>query len=108
MTFQETENAIRELANFHKLVLNKKVTDRMEEMEKDDLSHFLIYSALGVSIKEGKNIDLYQNKGRFLYRHAGSFLEKAVKLCFTKKNPSAKSLKIKNSIGLRPKTFGNG
>tara|TARA_B100000963_G_scaffold237712_1_gene207848 strand:+ start:1435 stop:1965 length:531 start_codon:yes stop_codon:yes gene_type:complete len=74
-------------------------------MSKDDLSHFLIYSALGVSIQEGKNIDLYQNKGRFLYRHAGSFLEKAVKLCFTKKNPSAKSVKIKNSIGLRPKTF---
>ena len=54
MTFQETENAIRELANYHKLVLNKKVTDRMEEMEKDDLSHFLIYSALGVSIRRQK------------------------------------------------------
>ena len=105
MNYQEIEYAIRQLANDHKEVLNKKVTDRIEEMRKDDLSHFLIYSALGVSIQEGKNIDLYQNKGRFLYRHAGSFLEKAVKLCFTKKNPSAKSVKIKNSIGLRPKTF---
>ena len=74
-------------------------------MKKDDLSHFLIYSALGVSIQEGKNIDLYQNKGRFLYKHAGSFLEKAVKLCFTKNNPFAKLVKIKKSIGLRPKTF---
>ena len=65
MNYQETEYAIRQLANDHKVVLNKKVTDRMEEMEKDDLSHFLIYSALGVSIKEGKNIDLYQNNDRF-------------------------------------------
>ena len=105
MTVQETENAIRQLAMNHKEILNKKVTDRIEEMKKDDQSHFLIYAALGVSIKEGKSIDLYQNKGRFLYRHAGSFLEKAVKLCFTTRNPSAKSVKIKNLIGSRPKTF---
>ncbi|HET1342480.1 TPA: ApaLI family restriction endonuclease, partial [Streptococcus pneumoniae] len=25
--------------------------------------------------EEGENIDLYQNKGRFLYKYAGSFLE---------------------------------
>ena len=32
---------------------------------------------LGISFEEGENIDLYQNKGRFLYKYAGSFLEEA-------------------------------
>jgi type II restriction enzyme len=57
--------------------------ERAIEMESDDCSHFLIYQVLGVSLKEGQLIDLYQNKGRFLYKYAGgSFLEEVTKLCF--------------------------
>jgi hypothetical protein len=51
-------------------------------MEEVDQSHFLIYCALGVTAKEGRMIDIYQNIGRFLYKYAGSFLEEGKKLCF--------------------------
>lgn len=44
-------------------------------MATDDLSHHLIYRVLGVSAIEGQQIDLYQNKGRFLYKYAGLFLD---------------------------------
>ncbi len=46
-------------------------------MQSDNNSHYLIYRVLGISNKEGKLIDLYQNKGRFLYKYAGAFLEDA-------------------------------
>ncbi|TVX25362.1 ApaLI family restriction endonuclease, partial [Streptococcus pneumoniae] len=40
---------------------------------------------LGISFEVGENIDLYQNKGRFLYKYAGSFLEEAAVLSFNEK-----------------------
>ena len=47
-----------------------------------------------------------QNKGRFLYKYAGSFLEEAAILCFEKKFPEAqRKVKIPNKLGVRPKTF---
>ena len=75
-------------------------------MAEDDRSHYLIYRVLGISIEEGNAIDVYQNKGRFLYRYAGSFLEHATKICFETKYPNAEPLRIPNTIGQRPKTFG--
>ncbi len=77
----------------------------MEEMKEDDKSHYLIYQVLGITDKEGYLIDLYQNKGRFLYKYAGSFLEEATKLCFLHKFPKSGAVKILNTIGQRPKTF---
>jgi ApaLI-like restriction endonuclease len=74
-------------------------------MESDDLSHTLIYQVLGVTLEEGKLIDLYQNKGRFLYKYAGTFLEEATKLCFQEKYPNVDSKRIDNTKGKRPKTF---
>jgi hypothetical protein len=74
-------------------------------MKKDDMSHLLIYQVLGVTDEEGKLIDIYQNKGRFLYRYAGSFLEDVAKLCFQETYPEARSLRIENKHGNRPKTF---
>ncbi|OGO91620.1 MAG: hypothetical protein A3F10_07245 [Coxiella sp. RIFCSPHIGHO2_12_FULL_42_15] len=75
-------------------------------MESDDNSHYLIYRVLGISLKEGKMIDEYQNKGRFLYKYAGSFLEEASILCFESAFPEAKKkVRIPNTIGMRPKTF---
>lgn len=50
-------------------------------------------------------IDVYQNKGRFLYKYAGSFLEEATKLCFREAFPDSGSLRIPNTRGQRPKTF---
>ena len=74
-------------------------------MQADDVSHYLIYRVLGISVHEGQQIDLYQNKGRFLYKYAGSFLEEATKLCFKYASPDSGSLKIPNTMGVRPKTF---
>jgi ApaLI-like restriction endonuclease len=78
---------------------------RVQDMEADDTSHYLIYRVLGISDNEGKQIDVYQNKGRFLYKYAGSFLEAATRLCFKVAFPDAASLKIPNTQGSRPKTF---
>lgn len=96
---------IKELANKYRNNLKNKLENRIEEMENDDNSHYLIYKVLGISKKEGKLIDIYQNKGRFLYKYAGSFLEEATFLCFKTKFHSAKKEKIENIISKKPKTF---
>jgi hypothetical protein len=99
------ETAVRELAARFAADL-KRVTDvRVLEMVDDDTSHFLLYRVLGVSDEEGRLIDVYQNKGRFLYKYAGAFLEGAAKLCFTSRFPEAAALRIPNTLGSRPKTF---
>jgi hypothetical protein len=85
--------------------LSGQIKQRVLEMQKDDHSHFLIYRVLGISTREGELIDIYQNKGRFLYKYAGSFLEEATKLCFKHKFPDSGNKKIPNTIGQRPKTF---
>jgi len=99
------EKQIRDIAKNYADELQTKVQNRVAEMKSDDKSHYLIYRVLGVTIEEGELIDVYQNKGRFLYRHAGSFLEHATKTCFETKYPDAKSIRIPNTIGRRPKTF---
>ncbi|MDE2747841.1 MAG: ApaLI family restriction endonuclease [Chloroflexota bacterium] len=100
------EEQIRDIARNYSNALQTKVQDRVAEMESDDKSHYLIYRVLGITIEEGDLIDVYQNKGRFLYRYAGSFLEHATKACFETEYPDAKSLRIPNTIDQRPKTFG--
>lgn len=96
---------IKTLANKYSLELKKQVDIRMDEMKDDDKSHYLVYRVLGVTDKEGELIDLYQNKGRFLYKYAGSFLEEAAIICFKNKYPAAKKVKIDNTLGSRPKKF---
>ena len=85
--------------------LKAKVDARVADMKADDTSHYLIYKVLGITDQEGELIDVYQNKGRFLYKYAGSFLEEAVKLCFKEKFPASSSRRIPNTEGSRPKTF---
>ena len=60
---------------------------------------------LGVTNEEGNLIDLYQNKGRFLYKYAGAFLEEAACMCIKHKFPDAAKVRIPNTLGVRPKTF---
>lgn len=100
------EYEIRRLAAGYAEDLDIKVQKRVLEMEQDDRSHYLIYRVLGISIEEGNAIDVYQNKGRFLYRCADSFLEHATKICIEAKYPNAVPLRIPNTLGERPKTFG--
>ncbi len=97
---------IRALADRYAAELKRNMDARVAEMEHDDRSHVLIYQVLGVSASEGKLIDVYQNKGRFLYKYAGSFLEEAAKLCFKAKFPDSGSVRVPNTRGSRPKLFG--
>ncbi|MDR1448572.1 MAG: ApaLI family restriction endonuclease [Candidatus Ancillula sp.] len=97
---------INELANKYASNLKTAIDNRSEEMKSDDNSHYLIYQVLGISDNEGRLIDEYQNKGRFLYKYAGSFLEEAAILCFEDKYSNAKrKIRIPNTQGVRPKTF---
>lgn len=80
--------------------------DRVTEMKKDDNSHYLIYRVLDVEFKESQLIDVYQNKGRFLYKYAGSFLEETTILCFEYASKNARrKIRIPNKTGAKPKTF---
>ena len=96
---------ITELAEEYRLRLAIAIQGRVQEMENDDNSHYLVYRVLGIDFDEGQAIDLYQNKGRFLYKYAGSFLEEATKLCFLESHPGSGSLRIPNTLGTRPRTF---
>lgn len=97
---------INALASKYSQTLKTAMDTRITEMEADDNSHYLLYRVLGVTDAEGKLVDEYQNKGRFLYKYAGSFLEKAAILCFEEKFPKAKrKLRIPNKLGSRPTTF---
>ena len=78
---KEIEETIRLLRKYSDR-LKSAIEGRLEEMKGDDRSHCLIYQVLGVGDREGRLVDEYQNKGRFLYKYAGSFLEEAAKLCF--------------------------
>lgn len=100
------KNKIIELADNYSKNLKKKIDERIVEMEEDDNSHYLIYRVLGITSKEGNLIDVYQNKGRFLYKYAGSFLEEATILCFEEKFDCAqRKVRIPNKLGSKPKTF---
>jgi len=100
-----TRENIRQLADKYADRLTTAIDGRVAEMQGDDVSHYLIYRVLGISEREGDLIDVYQNKGRFLYKYAGSFLEEATKLCFKEAFPDSGSLRITNTRGQRPKTF---
>lgn len=103
---QAAYQRIRELADTYSADLRRQVDLRVEEMKNDDTSHYLIYQVLGVADEEGRMIDLYQNKGRFLYKYAGSFLEQATIICMKEKYADAQEkVRIPNPLGLRPKTF---
>lgn len=101
----EVYKAIYALADKYATDLKKQVDTRIEEMKADDNSHFLLYRVLGVSDEEGNLIDLYQNKGRFLYKYAGAFLEEATIYCMKRKYPYSAKIKIPNTLGNRPKNL---
>lgn len=98
-------NAIKTLADKYASDLKHQVDLRIEEMKEDDTSHYLLYRVLGVTNEEGNLIDLYQNKGRFLYKYAGAFLEEAAVICIKHRYPDSAKSKIPNTLGSKPKTF---
>lgn len=96
---------IRSLSDRYADRLKIAIDRRIAEMQSDDVSHHLIYRVLGIGEAEGRLTDVYQNKGRFLYKYAGSFLEEVAKLCFKEAFPDSGSLRIPNTRSQRPKTF---
>ena len=98
-------DTIKQLADKYSSELKHQVDLRVEEMKEDDTSHYLLYRVLGVTNEEGNLIDLYQNKGRFLYKYAGAFLEEAACTCIKYKYPDSGKSKIPNTLGSKPKTF---
>src|SRR5262249_10500713 len=96
---------IRLLAREYASRLKNAIDSRLEEMKADDRSHSLVYQVLGVGDAEGQLVDEYQNKGRFLYKYAGSFLGEAANLCFLEKFPDSGSIRIPNTQGRRPRMF---
>lgn len=100
------KDEIRAIANRYATELKRNIDARVADMEMDDRSHVLIYRVLGVGADEGKLIDVYQNKGRFLYKYAGAFLEEVAKLCFKGKFPDSGPTRVPNTRGQKPKLFG--
>ncbi len=96
---------IESLSDKYASELHSKIDERTEEMKSDDNSHFLIYRVLGISESEGNLIDIYQNKGRFVYKYAGSFLEEAAVLCLKHKFPNGSKTRIPNTLGKKPATY---
>ena len=101
----DIEIKVRELANKYSTALDKVVKARVLEMQEDDTSHYLLYGALGISHEEGELIDIYQNKGRFLYKYAGAFVEDAAKICIINKFPNSRTTRIPNTLGTKPLKF---
>ena len=97
--------SIRQLAESYAQRLAARVALRKDEMAADDTGHYLVYEVLGVSREEGAKIDDYQNRGRFLYRYAGGFLEEAVVACFAQRYPESRSVDVPNAVGSSPQTF---
>lgn len=96
---------IEQLATRYRENLKNKVEQRVHEMGQDQNHHYFLYNALGVSDSEGADIDLYQNKGRFLYKYAGSFMEEAAIICLKEQFEDAATVKIENTVGDRPKKY---
>ena len=96
---------IKSLSDKYASELRSKIDERTEEIKSDDNSHFLIYRVLGISESEGNLIDIYQNKGRFVYKYAGSFLEEAAVLCLKHKFPNGSKTRIPNTLGKKPATY---
>ncbi len=94
------------LADKYATNLDKQIQARVAEMKEDDNSHYLIYQVLRISEEEWPLIDSYQNKGRFLYKYAGSFLEEASILCFLHGCTDVViKRRVKNTLGTKPKEF---
>ena len=89
----------------YKKELQKRIIEREQEMQQDSNEHYLIYNALGFTNKQGYQIDLQQNVGRFLYKYAGSLLEELVIECMKESYHDAKiKVKLSNTIDKSPKT----
>lgn len=95
---------IEQMAMKYRNDLQQRIQDRQCEMVGDNNEHYLLYNVLGISNREGANIDLYQNVGRFLYKYAGSFIEEAAIECFRYAYPQAEAkVMLPNTVSTNPR-----
>lgn len=100
----DKEDRLLQIVLRYRKELQRKIQDRKVEMEQDNTDHYIVYNALGFTSKEGSEIDLQQNVGRFLYKYAGSLLEELAINCFKQAFPQAEEkVKLPNTIDQSPK-----
>jgi ApaLI-like restriction endonuclease. len=96
---------IKDLALKQIRCMNHRMAERILEMRQEDKTHHLMFNVLGYTDEQATKIEEQEQRARFLYANAGKFADKSVKLCFTKTHDDAKTIKIPNPNGPRPKTF---
>lgn len=99
------EEELRCLASELSSRLARQFEARAAEMASDDRSHAVLYGALGVDAEEGRLIDLYQNRGRFLYRYVGDFVEVATRRCLQHRHPGAGPGSVPNALAKSPRQY---
>ncbi len=85
--------------------LQNKIKERKIAMDFDNVEHYMLYNALGITSEEGYRIDYQQNVGRLLYRYAGSLMEELAINCFRIAHPEVlEKVKLLNTIDNSPRT----
>ena len=92
---------IPDIVEKYRSKVGESIGKRRIDLESDNTDHMFIYSLLGIPEEEHRLIDLYQNIGRIVYKHAGSVIEDSVRDCFK----TSEKIRIPNTISNNPKTF---
>ncbi|MCT8136479.1 ApaLI family restriction endonuclease [Anaerobacillus sp. CMMVII] len=100
MTKEEKLIEISKIVTEHRSKLQGAIENRMVEMVADSNEHYLVYGALGMPENEHALIDKYQNVGRFVYKYAGSLLERMAQIAL-----GGEAIYITNTISSQPKQF---
>lgn len=85
--------------------MNHRMAKRFHEMKEENKAHHLMFRVLGYTDAEATAIEEQEQRARFVYANAGKFADKSVKLCFMRVFSDAKTIKIPNPYGAKPKTF---
>jgi len=100
-------SSIGALAGTYLERFKKQTEDAVVDIDDSDSSRFLIRKVFGLTEEEGRLIEIYEKKAQFFYKYAGSFVETAALWCFRDKFPKSTSVRIRNTEGRIPRTFGN-
>lgn len=94
------EQQMHDSIQVHRTRLNKAINGRLEEMNSDANTHYLVYRALGIPYQEHPLIDRYQNIGRFVYKYAGALLEELAQIAL-----GGEVIYLDNNVTDQPKRF---
>lgn len=100
-----TADTVRTIASGLAAEMGAAIAAREVELAAEQHAQLALYRTLGIPEDEGRLIDRYHNKSRFLYRYAGTLVERAVMACIKLSDPAAAPLWLDNPEGHRPKRF---